>query len=97
MELAEIVGESCTLEAFCNDESAPSCLTRRYFDSYLHMDSSGHHQWVHPPAGFERAAILQYFMDKGTDPAKTSAIFVLPATKGERQEWTGLLKGMEWL
>ena len=41
--------------------------------------------------------MLQYFRCKARDPAKTSAIFVLPATVGKRQEWTGLLKGMELL
>ena len=88
----------CTIEAFCNNDSATDCRLKCYHDSFLRTDPaeySGAHIWLHPPPARARDALLQYQRIKRKDP-KTSACIVVPGCNG-KQPWNKLLKGMELL
>ena len=95
IELENTIGSNCTLEAFCNNDATTTCQVKCHQDSFLDTPVAGHQVWIHPPPELARDAILHYKREKLKDPSRTSALILLPASKGVKRDWTPLLKGMD--
>ena len=59
--------------------------------------ASGHTVWIHTTPELTRDALLHYRREKQKDPTRTSALILVPASKGIKRDWTPLLKGMDLL
>ena len=90
-------GQAPTLEAFCNNDAASTCQVKCYQDSFYNVSAVNHHVVLHPPEQEIRKSILYYLQEKAKSPMTTSAILVLPTSRGIKKPWTPLLQGMELL
>ena len=92
------LGKPFDLDACCNDDGSNSHVPDSFCspsNSFLQHNCAGKHVWCNPP--FKRALsfILHYFSCKASDPAHTSAVFVLP--KWTNAPWWPLVRHMQVL
>ena len=83
------------MEAYCNNDSTTTCRVKCHQDSFLDTPAAGHFVWIHTSPEQTRDALLHYRREKQKDPSKTSALILVPASKGIKRDWTPLLKGMD--
>jgi len=84
-----------TMDACCNTDAATDCPSKCHQDSFLSVPASGHRVWLHPPPDQIRRYLQHYRREKEKNPSGTSAVVILPSTKGKASDWLRLLTGFE--
>ena len=105
-ELTEMLGMTCTLDAFSPSLTSPQCKQDCHAvplpqinyvgDEFFTRETTNQVVLLYPEEDRVAEALSHYTVQKATD-VTLSALVVVPSTRGKKTPWTKYLKGMQLL